>query len=324
MALLFLTFNPARSAEFGHDCLGERDIAVQRDMIAPQNFVPSSQCYHAVDQGVSFKSRIFRSSNGRMPVSVVVNESVELKEIVFEIIGGPGQSVWHRRPDEWASMARDANRGVAWVTPSYVGTNQRSVYPESDLPRAIDELGNYLNFLQRNNPGVRITVVGYSTGGFLAALLVKKRPQQAAILLAPAIQSPDKIFHELTKHTTRKREEQWFNIVRSDATGELVRRIVVSRLDFAPIFFGAYYRTGLAELLQNVKPRCTVLVYGILDDRIGTHLIVAFKRIVPSVPVFAIKGDHYLYEANGGVEFLVKYRKMVGNCRLGNLTRETQ
>lgn len=237
----------------------------------------------------------FAGPYGSIPiVAYLPRNPSRLRIRVLQIVGGPNESL-SIFGSRWERVYRaGAARGVATITPAYVGTFHRSVHPAWGFGYAVDEIAAYDRFVN-SSPGMGPVVLRAESGGALIALhlprLDRRRPM---VLVNPVLDAPEFALKRImSKPAAAVAIGTYHSVMLVKAQGSRLLPAgseAINVIDIFRNFFGKAMSFDVGKALESLQPSCTTIIYGTRDDRIGTANLPRLRRSVPALRVRPIVG----------------------------------
>jgi alpha/beta hydrolase family protein len=281
------------------------------------------ECAYAVASGAVLAAEFHDGPYGRVPAFVARPPDVDLASaplVVVDLVGGPGGGVFPSLEyGEYRKFSlRRAADGILTITPSYMGTMTRSLYPRSDLPVAMKEIAHLLRDLQNRRAGRPICMVGGSLGGYLAIRLSRLFPDVEILAINPLLWSPRKA-RETTLSIHGQHVKYYYSPVRKhelrDGHAYFVREELETHMEVFNRFFEPDDDKGLSDLVDPAVKNVT-LVYSPADDRIGVEEVPRLRRRAPGIRIIETRPVGHMM---GSVRNFWAYRpaltKFLEDCR---------
>lgn len=248
------------------------------------------ECAYAVASRAVLAAEFYEGPYGRVPAFVARPHEVDLASaplVVVDLVGGPGGSVFPSLDGGEHSKfsVRRAADGILTISPGYMGTMTRSLYPRSDLPVAMEEIVHLLRDLQNRRSGRPICMVGGSLGGYLAIRLSRLFPDVEILAINPLLLSPRKA-RERTLSVHGQHVKYYYSPVRKhalrDGRAYFVSEENEPQVQIQRHFFEPDDDKGLSDLVDPAVKNVT-LVYSPADDRIGVEEVPRLRRRAPGI-----------------------------------------
>jgi len=233
------------------------------------------RCSSILADGVSLRSLAWEGPYGLLPVQAVGPARVEdVQRVVLYLHGGPfgtsGFRSWSSQLGAWQKRA--AREGTLFLNPFYLGSAERSVFPESDIRFALEELAFLYKELRRGSDKP-VVIVGSSTGGYLAAALAGRVQAPSAVLLSPIIISPRELLaRDLDGENPRVLPNIYKPFSQYRLAGDRLVYVGVIK-EAVPSLNRAFFRDHadrpLAALVRSARGTSFHLLLGREDDLIG-------------------------------------------------------
>jgi len=256
-------------------------------------------CVEREGDGLLVGHTNFRSMYGDMPIVTIENSSKRYERINIYLTGGPSLEAAGalRDPIERGLIKKDVKKGGVWIFPSFYSAKGRSLYPASDLYYSVKELHQYVLFLKKKHPGVKLRIIGTSLGGYIAAMLRQELPELTVFLISPLMTN----LHEFELNRMRSVATLKPQVIRHSMRIYEIpgrRNIIgfkdVGEFDYFRAFRGDTGKQNLAEMLKTNGGRCVQIVYGSRDDRIGVNEAKNIAHLAPYSRQFKVDGKgHY-------------------------------
>jgi pimeloyl-ACP methyl ester carboxylesterase len=259
--------------------------------VAPDHFRAAFErntCAYAATREAIVSSEFIPGPFGNVPVLAMRarrGNGASPRLILLELVGGPGGSIYPRieRSELTRYLLRRANEGVITLSVAYFGTKERSLFPQSDLEPAMQEIAGLVSVLRRRYPTSKVAVVGASLGGYLAVRLAGRLPDLPVLAISPLVAAPRArlrvdLLHNpyLTKFAYRPQRRYRLNA----AGAVFVKEELVPIVQALGHFFGPDFDAPLSEVAEGNGDNLTIL-YSPADNRIGVEAIPPLKIRLP-------------------------------------------
>jgi hypothetical protein len=256
-----------------------------------------SECAYRAGPQFVLSSEFFPGPFGDVPLMVNRHPNYSLRNArlaIVSVIGGPSESIFYNdsdiRTNEFLKLtAGYGNQGVVMLTPAYLGTSVRTLYPSPSFDPAVEELGSLISLVRSTAPDTPICVIGASLGGYLAARVSRRFANVPVLAINPLITTPAAYSRAYRSNVG----------ARADVFGREVRlyrlqpRAVFLRSGIEPItamgeaFYGNEFGHSLRDQLSTSRAPFHI-VYSAHDDRIGVSGIRAVSML-PNVRVTRVE-----------------------------------
>lgn len=248
--------------------------------------VLNSGCFFFNHDGVRYETFLRRGPQGRYRVHYAKRSGAEPAHFIIYLTGGPRGYVAFQPGRSFADdpvVALAKLPRTAVLAPEYLGTVNRTLYPGSDLGPAADEVVDLFRALRRLHPGARISVLGFSAGGWVA-LEALRRETMSVILFAPLSLSGREFLArpagtDMPPDAASTVVRFWRQ--RQGARAELVEATAAEQLT---AFLGDAADDDLGDFIDRIpreRHRCISVLYGADDRRIN---VGALARLQPRYP----------------------------------------
>lgn len=237
----------------------------------------------------------FAGPHGKMPVIAYLPKTLgSMRARILKFVGGPNMNVGDFGDAFDQAMVKRAATGYGTIIPAYIGTFHRSVHPKIGFPYAADELSAYHDFLASRQHAVPLVLRAESGGAILLMSLTNVNSKTPIILINPVLRTAE---YSLGRIMSRPRSS-WligtYNTVwvlnEDDINNSRPILKQVNIVDLFTRFFGATLSFDVGQALVGKQPSCVTIIYGTLDDRIGTEVLPRLIKEIPSLRVSPISG----------------------------------
>lgn len=259
-----------------------------------------TSCGDSAHEGVSLSVYNHQGPHGRYRVAYIKRAEASHKDFLIYLAGGPRwyvpgmEGVLSSSIPYGLSVASD--RGV--VTPEYMGSIFRSLYPGNDLGPATDEVIELMARLRQVRPNARISIVASSAGADIAMSVLRRVPVPV-VLNSPLLAS----FHGITLDAsgtdwwrTNFKGKQIFNRSRPEDNNGQWDQVIAPMLDAKKSFLGsAYYKDLVAKIdeLPVAHRKCLRIVLGDADPRIKVSFLPKLRSKARDIPVTVVRSDRH-------------------------------
>jgi pimeloyl-ACP methyl ester carboxylesterase len=238
---------------------------------------------------------IHHGGRGALPVMAVVPRNKRVRGVLVYLVGGPGDILLSQltmSPGDEVTLSV-ARGGYAVVYLGYYGTNFGSLFPQSDLFPAAEQVAHYIRML-KGRSNFPVAIAGVSAGASVGYLASRSFHDVPVLLLSPPLASVREL---VTTGGLSVSDPNTPVVVRQRRLGDRLAAPPVAiktvRQYRMSAFFGETYAHPLSELLTRYPTQSRIrplLIVGNKDSRIGLDHLPAFRRNAPHVTVKVIKG----------------------------------
>lgn len=189
------------------------------------------------------------------------------------------------------ALPSTANFGV--LAPDYMGTQFRSVYPNSDLAIAATEIIQLSAAIEALHSDLSRVIVAESAGAFVALQMLKDVPVPT-VLISPLVTSFDDLLTDPSGTDLESSDPEKLRSFYRYVPGTTRReKVSVPADDQIRAFAGAVYGKDLATLINELpksRRACLAIIFGSEDKRVKIWKVPEFRAKVPDIPIRMIEG----------------------------------